>query len=120
MGLSDREACIYANIGSQTLYDYQKKNPEFSEQKEEYKTNPILLAKKTIFNALEKGDIRISQWYLERKARNEFSIRKELKMRPTDDELNKLCDDLERESNFSEIVGFKELQQVMNGVPTMP
>ena len=34
MGLSDREACIYADIAVSTLYDYCKKHKEFSERKE--------------------------------------------------------------------------------------
>ena len=32
MGLSDREACIYADIAVSTLYDYCEKYNEFSEQ----------------------------------------------------------------------------------------
>ena len=72
MGCSDREACLYAGIGLQTLYDYQKENPDYSEQKDQFKLNPILKAKKTIFDALEKGDVKVALWYLERKARDEF------------------------------------------------
>lgn len=87
MGYSDREACIYADIGLQTLYDYQRNNPGFSELKEGYKINPILLAKKTMFNALEKGDIKVALWYLERKAKNEFSTRSELREIPSEDEI---------------------------------
>ena len=34
MGLSDREACIYADIAVSTLYNYCKKHKEFSERKE--------------------------------------------------------------------------------------
>ncbi|WP_235480712.1 hypothetical protein [Streptococcus suis] len=33
-GLSDEEACLYANISKPTLYDYCKKNPQFSDRKE--------------------------------------------------------------------------------------
>lgn len=72
MGCSDREACIYADIGLQTLYDYQKKNPEFPEQKMAFKTYPIMKARKTIFDNL--GEIKTAQWYLERKAKKEFGL----------------------------------------------
>jgi len=65
MGCSDREACIYANIANQTLYNYQQEHPEFLEQKITYKTNPLLKARKTIFNNL--GEVKTAQWYMERK-----------------------------------------------------
>jgi hypothetical protein len=76
MGFSDEEACSYAQIGKSTLYNYQQANPEFVEEKEEWKNNPILKAKTTIFNDLE--DVETSKWYLERKAKREFSLRQEL------------------------------------------
>lgn len=98
MGFSDKEACFYADIGQSTLYDYQKDNPEFSEQKEQYKVNPILKAKKTIFDALEKGDVKVSQWYLERKAKGEFSTRVEATISELDieHELDKLETDYDK------------------------
>lgn len=37
LGLSDRECCLYADIGESTLYDYCKENPDFSERKEALK-----------------------------------------------------------------------------------
>lgn len=96
MGSSDREACIYADIGLQTLYDYQKDHPGFSEQKELYKLNPILKARKTIYDELEKGNVKISMWYLERKVRDEFSTKKEINVKPLEGEIEKTIDDLER------------------------
>ncbi len=72
MGYSDREACAYADIHPDTLYAYQTLHSEFSDQKALWKLFPILKAKKTILDALNKGDLKTSQWYLERKARDEF------------------------------------------------
>lgn len=72
-GATDKEACLYAGICRDTLYDYQKKNKEFSDQKEEWKSNPLLKAKKTIFDNLDKHTV--AMWYLERKARNEFNLK---------------------------------------------
>lgn len=71
MGYSDREACQYADIDPQTLYNYQKKNDRFFEQKEQWKLNPILKAKKTVFNNLDNP--KIAQRYLETKCSDEFS-----------------------------------------------
>jgi hypothetical protein len=73
-GATDKEACLYAGICRDTLYDYQKKNPEFSDQKEEWKSNPVLKAKKTIFDNLHKHTV--AMWYLERKARTEFDLKR--------------------------------------------
>jgi len=72
MGYSDEEACLYAEISPATLYNYQKDNPEYIEQKEQWKTNPILKAKKVIDEALDKKDRDTARWYLERKKKKEF------------------------------------------------
>lgn len=72
MGCSDREACLYAKIANQTLYNYQQEHPEFLEQKTTYKINPLLKARKTIFDNLD--EIKTAQWYMERKAKQEFSL----------------------------------------------
>ena len=45
LGGSDSEACFYANISKQTLYNYQKEHPEFVDRKEALKEKPILEAK---------------------------------------------------------------------------
>ncbi len=68
MGCSDREACFFANISSQTLYNYQKDNPEFVERKAMLKENPVLLARTTVVEAIKGGNVNTSTWLLERKA----------------------------------------------------
>jgi hypothetical protein len=70
LGASDKEACLLADIHPDTLYAYQKKNPEYSEQKKVLKLNPVLKARQTIFKSLSSP--RIAMWYLERRARAEF------------------------------------------------
>lgn len=72
IGANDREACAYANINPDTLYEYQKKHPEFTEQKAIWKQNPILKAKQTVFRNLEEPNT--AKWYLERKCKDEFSV----------------------------------------------
>lgn len=76
IGCTDEEACAFANVPTSTFYDYQKRHPEFSEEKERLKQNPILKAKKTIEATLD--DPKNAQWYLERKKKDEFSTRSEL------------------------------------------
>lgn len=74
-GCSDLEACRFADINPDTLYDYCKKNPEFSERKAQLKLDPVLKAKKTLFESL--NDVKVAQWFLERKCRDEFNIKVE-------------------------------------------
>lgn len=76
-GMSDREACLYANIGESTLYDYCKQHPEFSERKAALKNMPAIKAKFVICEAIERGEVKVAQWYLERKCKEEFSLRQE-------------------------------------------
>lgn len=77
-GLSDSEACILADIAPSTLYDYQKNNPEFSERKQALKQNVNLKAKMAIVRAIDDGCVATSKWWLERRCREEFSLRAEL------------------------------------------
>lgn len=77
-GLSDREACLYANIGTTTLYDYCNDNPDFAERKEMLKEQVKMRAKLNISEAIENKDTGISKWYLERKAKDEFSTKQEI------------------------------------------
>lgn len=65
LGGSDKEACFYAGISHQTLYNYQENNPEFVERKEALKETPILKARRTVVKSLEEPN---SAWrMLERK-----------------------------------------------------
>jgi hypothetical protein len=74
LGGTDQEACMWADISHQTLYDYQKLNPKFVERKEALKETPILRARRTLVGGLEK-DPDLSLKYLERKRKDEFSTK---------------------------------------------
>lgn len=75
IGGSDNEACFYAGIGKSTLYNYQQEHPEFVERKEALKERPILKARQTVVKSLDDADMALK--YLERKKKDEFSIRTE-------------------------------------------
>ena len=77
-GLSDREACLIANIHPSTLYDYCSANPEFAERKELLKEQIKTQAKLNIAEAITNKDADLSKWYLERKAKDEFSTKQEI------------------------------------------
>lgn len=73
----DEEACSFAGIGKTTFYDHKAKNKEFSEEIDGWKQNPILKAKKSVVESLEKNpDLALR--YLERKCKDEFSVRQEV------------------------------------------
>lgn len=76
IGGTDKEACSYADISHQTLYNYQEKYPEFVERKEMLKEKPFIKARQTVVKALDNP--HDAQWYLERKKKQEFSVRSEL------------------------------------------
>jgi len=71
IGGSDKEACFYANISHQTLYDYQEKHPEFIERKEALKEKPILKARQTAVSKLSESYSNAMD-YLKRKRKSEF------------------------------------------------
>jgi hypothetical protein len=75
IGGTDAEACFYANISKQTLYDYQEKHPEFIDRKEALKEKPFLKARQTIVKSLDNPQYAFE--YMKRKKKNEFSERLE-------------------------------------------
>ncbi len=76
-GGSDKEACFIAQIGMTTLYDFCKDNPAFAERKESLKDMVKYQARMNIAKAINTGDKTLSQWYLERKVKDEFSNKTE-------------------------------------------
>lgn len=75
-GSTDEEACAYADIAESTLYKYQEKNPEFTERKAQLKELPIFTARKSVVDRLSKNP-ELALKYLERKKKDEFSLRTE-------------------------------------------
>lgn len=77
-GYTDAEACLFASIKSlSTLYEYCQKHPDFSDKKELLKKTPSLKAKENIADAIEDGNIDVSKWHLERRNKEEYSLKVE-------------------------------------------
>lgn len=72
MWFTDEEASLYANISPSTLYNYGHKFPDFLERKELLKRTLSLQAKRNIMKQIQKGDVKISMWWLEKKNKSEF------------------------------------------------
>lgn len=68
IGATNLEAAHYAGITEKTLYNYIERTPEFVQQIESWKSEPILKAKQTVVKALDEP--KNAQWYLEKKAKD--------------------------------------------------
>lgn len=72
-----KEACLYADISIQTLYNRQEADPKLFERFELLREQPVLTARQSVINNMKKdGDLALK--YLERKRKNEFSPRQEI------------------------------------------
>lgn len=80
VGATDKEAIFIAGISKDAFYDYCKINPDFADRKEALKDMPKYAAKKNIVNKINLGDVSTSQWYAERKIKEEFSNRTDLNL----------------------------------------
>lgn len=78
-GLNVTECCHYADISRNCFYEYLEKNPEFKDRIEELKSNPSTMAKLNVVEAIENGDTDLSKWWLERRSKDEFSTKQEVK-----------------------------------------
>lgn len=77
LGCTDNEACLHAGINPATLYNYQKDNPEFLERKKLLKEEPVLKARQSVISGFSESP-ELALKYLERKKKDEFSLRQEL------------------------------------------
>lgn len=77
LGGTDEEACLYADISVQALMVYQKKHPKISLRKNLLKEKPVLMAREAVIKALKDKNPDIAIKYLERKKKDEFSLKTE-------------------------------------------
>lgn len=78
LGCSDSHACIFAEISVDALQNYIKKYPGFAVEKEKLKLLPLMKAKSNVIGAVAAGNLQQSNWYLERKNRQEFGDKTEI------------------------------------------
>jgi len=75
IGCTEEEACLFARINPATLYRHKQRHPEFCKEIELLRHHPKLKARITIQKNL--NDPKVAAWYLERKAKDEFSAEKD-------------------------------------------
>jgi len=85
MGFSKKEACLYCQVNESTFYEFCSKDKDFVELIPTLQAMPKLKAKMNILESIEnkkvenhKQKLDDSKWYLERKAKDEFSTKTEV------------------------------------------
>jgi hypothetical protein len=72
-GFSIETACHVSGISRSTYYDHLDRSPDFTYKMELAKDWVTQRAKQVVAQAIDKGDLKAAQWYLERKCRAEFA-----------------------------------------------
>jgi hypothetical protein len=72
-GFSITTACKLSGVSRATYYEHINSSAEFSDRMELAEQWVTYRAKHVIALAIHKGDIKVCQWWLERKARVEFA-----------------------------------------------
>lgn len=81
-------ACAYAEISRESYYRYVEAHPELRDIFEQIRLKPVLKAEAVIIKKLNEDDVDTAKWYLERKAKGEYSSRQEVAtVDPDEDEL---------------------------------
>lgn len=76
--LTDEEACLECDVSTSSFYDYQAKHPEFKAKKEALKRTPNIAAKRNWLKEINGGNYQASKEWLERRAKDEFSLKQEI------------------------------------------
>ncbi len=67
VGMTDEEACYFSKISTSTLYNFQKENSDFLEEKNILKESVTLQARVNIWRSIKKWDVADSKWWLVRR-----------------------------------------------------
>jgi hypothetical protein len=72
-GLGVNAACYYSGVSRSVYYEHKALDKEFSDKMRMAEEFATLKARQVIINAINEGNIKVSMWYLEHKARAEFA-----------------------------------------------
>ncbi len=93
IGCNVRESCLYAGISKTTYYEWTAADKQLSDEIAALREEPVLEARKTVMESL-KDDPKTAMWFLERKRKDEFSLRTEnINASVTVDDIIKAFDD---------------------------
>ncbi len=77
VGCSLHEACSHGLVPYTTVKDYYDKDEAVRKKIDRLKNKIILEARSVIAKQIQNGDKDIAKWYLERKKKDEFSLKYE-------------------------------------------
>jgi len=89
IGCTVSEACLYAGISRDTYYRWVKNNKTLSDKFKQLLETPILKARQELVKGID-GNPELALKFLERKKKDEFSLRKELTGKDGEPILNKI------------------------------
>lgn len=72
-GFSVGMACHVSGVGRSTYYQHLQSDPEFADKMELAQDWTTQRAKQVVAQAIDKGDLKMATWWLERRARAEFA-----------------------------------------------
>ena len=81
-GFSVERACYLSGVGRSTFYDHCNGNPGFADKMclaQEWATER---AKQVVIQAIDSGNLKAAQWWLERKAYREFGTKLAVQPQP--------------------------------------
>ncbi len=65
-GLSVRQACIQSDISHEAYYRRCREDSEFADKMYYAQQSVVITARKNVIKAIKGGDLRASQWWLEK------------------------------------------------------
>lgn len=71
IGASVNEACLYADIGRSTFFEWQQANPKLADRFDALRDTPIFIARESVVKGI-KRDPKLALDFLGRKAKKEF------------------------------------------------
>ena len=77
LGYDLKNACINAEATYETVWDWVKKDNALLIRIKSWQNMISAKARKNIAKSIEDGDISISQWWVERREKKDFSLRTE-------------------------------------------
>lgn len=77
IGCTVEEACSVSGVSRSAYYKKFEDDVHFMDKMERAKLFMVIQARHTVCNAIRAGDIKTSLWYLERKRKDEFSLKSE-------------------------------------------
>ncbi len=72
VGCTVDEACSVSGVSRSAYYKRLEVDNQFMDKMERAKLFMIIQARLTVCNAIRRGDVKTSMWYLERKRKDEF------------------------------------------------